>query len=150
MAKILKFSEEARRAYGEVIPPHREGHRLVVVRQPIGVTAGITPWNFPSAMITRKLGPALATGCTMVVKPAEATPLSALALAELACCIAHGAAGPVKRPLAGAGLLSALLLALLVPGLLPALLALLHLVEQRLQALMNVRLAFLQLLQDLG
>ncbi len=78
------FAEEARRVYGETIPAHRKGARLLVLRQPVGVTAAITPWNFPTAMITRKLGPALAVGCTMVIKPAEATPLSALALAALA------------------------------------------------------------------
>lgn len=77
------FGEEARRVYGTVIPTHRGDSRIVVLRQPVGVCAGITPWNFPSAMITRKLGPALAAGNCIVVKPAEATPLSALALAEL-------------------------------------------------------------------
>jgi succinate-semialdehyde dehydrogenase/glutarate-semialdehyde dehydrogenase len=78
------FSEEARRVYGDVIPPHQNDKRIVVIRQPIGVCAAITPWNFPAAMITRKAGAALAVGCTMVVKPATATPYSALALAELA------------------------------------------------------------------
>ncbi len=78
------FAEEARRLYGETIPSPRAGSRLLVLRQPIGVGAAITPWNFPSAMIARKLGAALAVGCTLVVKPAEATPLSALALADLA------------------------------------------------------------------
>lgn len=78
------FGEEAKRAYGDTIPPHRPDSRLFVVKQPIGVTAGITPWNFPSAMITRKAAPAIAAGCAMVVKPAEATPLSALALCDLA------------------------------------------------------------------
>ena len=77
------FSEEARRIYGETIPQHQADKRLVVIKQPIGVIAAITPWNFPAAMITRKLGPALAVGCTCVCKPATATPLSALALAEL-------------------------------------------------------------------
>lgn len=77
------FSEEARRVYGDVIPGHQADKRIVVIRQPIGVCAAITPWNFPSAMITRKAGAALAVGCTMVVKPATATPYSALALAEL-------------------------------------------------------------------
>ncbi|MDY0270666.1 NADP-dependent succinate-semialdehyde dehydrogenase [Trichloromonas sp.] len=77
------FSEEARRVYGDVIPAHQADKRIVVIRQPIGVCAAITPWNFPSAMITRKAGAALAVGCTMVVKPATATPYSALALAEL-------------------------------------------------------------------
>jgi succinate-semialdehyde dehydrogenase / glutarate-semialdehyde dehydrogenase len=78
------FGEEAKRTYGDVIPPPADGMRIVVVKEPIGVTAGITPWNFPAAMITRKAAPALAAGCTMVVKPAEQTPLSALALVELA------------------------------------------------------------------
>ncbi|BDU77775.1 NAD-dependent succinate-semialdehyde dehydrogenase [Mesoterricola sediminis] len=77
------FSEEARRIYGETIPAPSADRRIVVVKEPVGVVAAITPWNFPSAMITRKLGPALAAGCTMVLKPAGATPLSALALAEL-------------------------------------------------------------------
>jgi succinate-semialdehyde dehydrogenase/glutarate-semialdehyde dehydrogenase len=78
------FGEEAKRVYGDVIPPPAEGMRIVVTKEPIGVTAGITPWNFPAAMITRKAAPALAAGCAMIVKPAEQTPLSALALAELA------------------------------------------------------------------
>lgn len=78
------FAEEARRIYGETIPGHQADKRLVVIKQPIGVCAAITPWNFPSAMITRKAGPALAAGCTMVLKPASATPYSALAIAELA------------------------------------------------------------------
>ena len=77
------FAEEARRVYGETIPAHRRDARVVVVREPIGVGAAITPWNFPAAMITRKIAPALAVGCSVVVKPAEATPLTALALAEL-------------------------------------------------------------------
>ncbi|MDH3231647.1 MAG: NADP-dependent succinate-semialdehyde dehydrogenase [Alphaproteobacteria bacterium] len=78
------FAEEGRRAYGEIIPPHMADRRVVVIKEPIGVCAAITPWNFPAAMITRKAGPALAAGCPMVVKPATATPYSALALAELA------------------------------------------------------------------
>lgn len=78
------FGEEAKRTYGDTIPQHRADNRIMVIKQPIGVTAGITPWNFPAAMITRKAAPAIAGGCAMVVKPAEATPLSALALAELA------------------------------------------------------------------
>ena len=78
------FAEEGKRIYGDVIPPHGADKRIVVIKQPIGVVAAITPWNFPNAMITRKAGPALAAGCTMVIKPAEDTPLSALALAELA------------------------------------------------------------------
>ena len=78
------FAEEGKRVYGDTIPPHRADNRIVVVKQPVGVCCAITPWNFPAAMITRKLGPALAAGCTMVVKPASMTPYSALALAELA------------------------------------------------------------------
>ncbi len=78
------FAEEAKRAYGDVIPPHLPGMRLLVIKQPVGVVAAITPWNFPNAMITRKVAPALAAGCTVVLKPSEETPLSALALAELA------------------------------------------------------------------
>jgi succinate-semialdehyde dehydrogenase / glutarate-semialdehyde dehydrogenase len=78
------FGEEAKRVYGDTIPTHMADRRIVVTKEPIGVTAGITPWNFPSAMITRKSAPALAAGCTMVLKPAEQTPLSALALAKLA------------------------------------------------------------------
>ncbi|MEN6587144.1 MAG: NAD-dependent succinate-semialdehyde dehydrogenase [Sulfuricella sp.] len=78
------FAEEAKRVYGEVIPAPLNDRRLMVLKQPIGVTAAITPWNFPNAMITRKVGPALAAGCTMIVKPAGQTPLSALALAVLA------------------------------------------------------------------
>ena len=78
------FAEEGKRVYGDTIPSPASDRRLVVVKEPIGVCAAITPWNFPAAMITRKVGPALAAGCPMVVKPAEATPLSALALASLA------------------------------------------------------------------
>lgn len=78
------FGEEGKRVYGDTIPEHRPDNRLIVRKEPIGVTVGITPWNFPAAMITRKASPALAAGCPMVIKPAEATPLSALALAELA------------------------------------------------------------------
>ena len=78
------FAEEAKRVYGETIPTHKADARVIVMRQPVGVVAAITPWNFPNAMITRKVSPALAVGCTVVVKPAEDTPLSALALAELA------------------------------------------------------------------
>ena len=78
------FAEEGKRVYGEVIPTFRADARLMVLRQPVGVAAAITPWNFPAAMITRKLGPALAAGCTFVCKPAPQTPFSALALAELA------------------------------------------------------------------
>jgi succinate-semialdehyde dehydrogenase / glutarate-semialdehyde dehydrogenase len=78
------FAEEAKRVYGDTIPSPWEDRRLVVIKEPIGVCAAITPWNFPAAMITRKLGPALAAGCTFVAKPAQATPFSALALAVLA------------------------------------------------------------------
>jgi succinate-semialdehyde dehydrogenase / glutarate-semialdehyde dehydrogenase len=78
------FAEEAKRIYGDTIPSPWNDRRLVVVKQPIGVCAAMTPWNFPAAMITRKAGPALASGCTMVAKPASATPYSALALAALA------------------------------------------------------------------
>jgi succinate-semialdehyde dehydrogenase/glutarate-semialdehyde dehydrogenase len=78
------FAEEAKRIYGDVISTPQTDRRAVVIKQPVGVAAAITPWNFPSAMITRKAGPALAVGCTMVLKPAKETPLSALALAELA------------------------------------------------------------------
>ena len=78
------FAEEAKRVYGDVIPPHQPDKRILVLKQPIGVSAMITPWNFPNAMITRKAAPALAAGCTVVIKPAEQTPFSALAMAELA------------------------------------------------------------------
>lgn len=78
------FAEEGKRIYGDVIPTFRADSRVLVLRQPVGVAAAITPWNFPAAMITRKLGPALAAGCTFVCKPAPQTPFSALALAELA------------------------------------------------------------------
>ncbi len=77
------FGEEAKRAYGDTIPGHASDRRIVVIKQPVGVVGAITPWNFPNAMITRKLGPALAAGCTMVIKPASATPYSALAIAAL-------------------------------------------------------------------
>ncbi|TAN46527.1 MAG: NAD-dependent succinate-semialdehyde dehydrogenase [Methylococcaceae bacterium] len=78
------FAEEAKRTYGDVIPTYKPDRRIIAIKQPIGVVAAITPWNFPVAMITRKVAPALAAGCTVVIKPAEETPLSALALAELA------------------------------------------------------------------
>ena len=71
------FAEEAKRAYGDVIPHHQDGRRILVIKQPIGVVAAITPWNFPHAMITRKCAPALAAGCPVVIKPAPATPYSA-------------------------------------------------------------------------
>jgi succinate-semialdehyde dehydrogenase/glutarate-semialdehyde dehydrogenase len=78
------FAEEAKRVYGDVIPSPTNDKRLVVIKQPVGVVGAITPWNFPNAMITRKVAPGLAVGCTFVIKPAEQTPFSALALAELA------------------------------------------------------------------
>jgi succinate-semialdehyde dehydrogenase / glutarate-semialdehyde dehydrogenase len=78
------FSEESRRTYGDIIPTHKQGARILVTHEPVGVTAAITPWNFPAAMIARKAGAALSVGCTMVVKPASATPLTALAMAALA------------------------------------------------------------------
>ncbi len=78
------FAEEAKRVYGDTIPGPAADRRVVVVKEPVGVVGCITPWNFPNAMLTRKIGPALATGCTVVCKPANATPLSALAIAELA------------------------------------------------------------------
>ena len=83
-AFIEWFAEEGKRVYGDTIPGHTRDTRIVVLKEPIGVTAAITPWNFPAAMITRKAGPALAAGCSMVVKPATSTPYSALAMAELA------------------------------------------------------------------
>jgi succinate-semialdehyde dehydrogenase / glutarate-semialdehyde dehydrogenase len=83
-AYVEWFAEEAKRVYGDVIPTIAGDRRLVVVKEPVGVCAAITPWNFPSSMITRKVSPALAAGCTVVIKPAEATPFSALALAALA------------------------------------------------------------------
>ena len=104
------FGEEAKRVYGDMIPGHQVDKRLMVLKQPIGVTAAITPWNFPSAMITRKAGPALASGCTMVLKPASQTPYSALALAELAeragipkgvFSVVTGSAGEVGGELTG-------------------------------------------------
>jgi succinate-semialdehyde dehydrogenase/glutarate-semialdehyde dehydrogenase len=78
------FAEEAKRIYGDVIPGHQPDKRIVVIKQPVGVVASITPWNFPNAMIARKLGPALAVGCAFVAKPAAETPLSALSMAKLA------------------------------------------------------------------
>jgi succinate-semialdehyde dehydrogenase/glutarate-semialdehyde dehydrogenase len=77
------FAEEARRVYGEIVPPPTPGKRLWVLKQPIGVVAAITPWNFPATMVTRKIAPALAAGCTVVLKPASATPLTALTLARI-------------------------------------------------------------------
>ena len=78
------FADEARRVYGDTIPATSGDRRIIAIKQPVGVTAAITPWNFPTAMLTRKAGPALAAGCSMVVKPATQTPFSALAFAELA------------------------------------------------------------------
>src|SRR5207302_6935877 len=78
------FGEEAKRIYGDTIPPHQPDKRIVLIKQPIGVVACITPWNFPLAMITRKAGPAIGAGCTVVLKPASQTPFSALALADVA------------------------------------------------------------------
>ena len=104
------FAEEAKRIYGDTIPGHQADKRLIVIKQPIGVTAAITPWNFPAAMITRKAGPALAAGCTMVLKPASQTPYSALALVELAhragipagvLSVVTGSAGEVGGELTG-------------------------------------------------
>lgn len=104
------FAEEAKRVYGDTIPGHQADKRLIVIKQPIGVTAAITPWNFPAAMITRKAGPALAAGCTMVLKPASQTPFSALALAELAeragipkgvLNVVTGSAGEIGKELTG-------------------------------------------------
>lgn len=83
-AFIEWFAEEGKRIYGDTIPTPQSGSRIVVLKEPVGVCAAITPWNFPAAMITRKVGPALAAGCTIVVKPASQTPFTALALAELA------------------------------------------------------------------
>src|SRR6202789_3661966 len=78
------FAEEGKRIYGDVIPTNQAGRRILVLKEPIGVVAAITPWNFPNAMIARKVAPAIAAGCAIVVKPAQETPLSALAMAELA------------------------------------------------------------------
>ena len=102
------FAEEAKRVYGDTIPQTVATRRILVIKQPVGVCAAITPWNFPNAMITRKVGPALAAGCTIVVKPASATPFSALAMAELAeragvpagvFNVITGSAGPIGTEL---------------------------------------------------
>src|SRR5699024_3288799 len=77
------YSEEAKRIYGETIPASDPNKRLLVIKQPVGVVAAITPWNFPASMITRKIAPALASGCTVVIKPANYTPLTAIALFEI-------------------------------------------------------------------
>ncbi|CDO37411.1 MULTISPECIES: NAD-dependent succinate-semialdehyde dehydrogenase [Novosphingobium] len=96
------FGEEGKRAYGDVIPSHAADRRIVVIKQGVGVVGAITPWNFPNAMITRKLGPALAAGCTIVIKPASATPYSALAIAAL-CEMAGIPAGVVNVVTGSAG-----------------------------------------------
>ena len=105
------FAEEGKRVYGDVIPAHGADKRIVVLKEPVGVVAAITPWNFPIAMITRKAGPALAAGCTLLIKPAEDTPLCALALAELAARagIPPGVVNvlPSSRPTAVGGELTA-------------------------------------------
>jgi succinate-semialdehyde dehydrogenase/glutarate-semialdehyde dehydrogenase len=102
------FAEEGKRVYGDTIPAQAADRRIVVIKQPIGVCAAVTPWNFPNAMITRKAGPALAAGCTMVIKPASMTPYSALALCELAeragipkgvLSVVTGSAGPIGEEL---------------------------------------------------
>jgi succinate-semialdehyde dehydrogenase/glutarate-semialdehyde dehydrogenase len=104
------FGEEGKRVYGDMIPSHGADKRILVMKQPIGVCGAITPWNFPAAMITRKAGPALAAGCTMVLKPATATPFSAFALAELAAragvppgvfSVLTGSAGEIGGELTG-------------------------------------------------
>ncbi|HJP54673.1 MAG: NAD-dependent succinate-semialdehyde dehydrogenase [Rhodospirillales bacterium] len=99
------FAEEGKRIYGETIPSHGPDKRIVVLKEPVGVVAAITPWNFPSAMITRKCAPALAAGCPVVIKPASATPFSALALAELAerAAIPKGVINVVTGPAAAIG-----------------------------------------------
>jgi len=102
------FAEEGKRIYGDTIPAQAADRRIVVLKQPVGVCAAVTPWNFPNAMITRKAGPALAAGCTMVIKPASMTPYSALALCELAeragipkgvLSVVTGASGPIGKEL---------------------------------------------------
>jgi len=107
-AFIEWFAEEGKRIYGDTIPAQFSDRRIVVIKQPIGVCAAVTPWNFPNAMITRKAGPALAAGCTMVIKPASQTPFSALALCELAeragipkgvLSVITGTSGPIGKEL---------------------------------------------------
>ena len=109
-AFIEWFAEEARRAYGDVIPGHQADRRLLVLKQPVGVVAAVTPWNFPAAMVTRKVAPALAAGCTVVLKPSELTPFTALALARLAAeagvpngvfNVVTGAPAPIGEVLTG-------------------------------------------------
>ena len=103
-ANIEWFAEEAKRLYGDIIPAHKDNVRCLVTKEPVGVVAAITPWNFPNSMITRKLAPALAAGCTVVLKPAEDTPLSALALVALAeeAGFPAGAINVVTAPLENA------------------------------------------------
>jgi succinate-semialdehyde dehydrogenase/glutarate-semialdehyde dehydrogenase len=112
-AFIEWFAEEGKRIYGDTIPAQFADRRIVVIKQPVGVCAAITPWNFPNAMITRKAGPALAAGCTMVIKPASQTPFSALALCELAeragipkgvLNVVTGSSGPIGKELTGSTL----------------------------------------------
>ena len=100
------FAEEAKRTYGDTLPPFMKGKRSIVSKQPVGVSALITPWNFPMAMILRKCSAALAAGCTCLIKPSEETPLSALALAEVrvkvqpalcACTVLHATHTPNKN-----------------------------------------------------
>ncbi len=109
-AFIEWFAEEARRAYGDVIPSHQADRRLLVLKQAVGVVAAVTPWNFPAAMVTRKVAPALAAGCTVVLKPSELTPFTALALARLAAeagvpdgvfNVVTGAPAPIGEVLTG-------------------------------------------------
>jgi succinate-semialdehyde dehydrogenase/glutarate-semialdehyde dehydrogenase len=109
-AFIEWFAEEARRAYGDVIPGHQADRRLLVLKQAVGVVAAVTPWNFPAAMVTRKVAPALAAGCTVVLKPSELTPFTALALARLAAeagvpdgvfNVVTGAPAPIGEVLTG-------------------------------------------------
>ncbi len=90
-AFIEWFAEEGKRLYGDVIPTNIRGRRIIVIKEPVGVVAAMTPWNFPNAMITRKVAPALAAGCTVVIKPAQLTPLSALAIgrARTSCRVAQ-------------------------------------------------------------
>ncbi len=93
------FAEEGKRVYGDIVPTFKADARILVTKEPVGVVGAITPWNFPNAMITRKAAPALAAGCTFVVKPSEETPLSALALAELAHRAGHPAGRAERRDL---------------------------------------------------
>src|SRR3979409_278103 len=92
------FGEEAKRVYGDTIPGHQPDKRIVVIKEPIGVVACITPWNFPLAMITRKAGPAVAAGCTVVLKPASQTPFSAITLARMLIDECASPPPPPHRP----------------------------------------------------